>query len=68
MYKARIQNPSHMLIYPNIINNQLINYIHQRAGIFFLPNKRIMHYYFDSELWFNPPFVKEVHEQFLENV
>lgn len=57
-----------MLIYANIINNQLINYVHQRAGNFFLPDKIVMSYYGGSELYSKGHLVKDVHEQFLESV
>lgn len=34
MFEARIANPNHILVYGNIINNGLIDHIHQHSGNF----------------------------------
>lgn len=34
MFEARIKYPEPLFIYPNIVNNAIIDYLHQRAGIF----------------------------------
>ncbi len=45
MFQARINNPNPMFIYSNIINNALIDYLHQRAGNFILKDKIIEYAY-----------------------
>ena len=34
MFDLRIKYPEFLVIYPNIINNAIVNYLHQRAGTF----------------------------------
>lgn len=66
MFQARIKNPYPLFIFANIINNAVIDYLHQRAGNFVLKDK-IIEYYHQGNGWGDLEIVKELHLQFLES-
>lgn len=66
MFQARIKNPEPLFIYANIINNAIVDYLHQRAGNFILKDK-IIEYDYVGKGWEDLEVVKELHLQFLES-
>ncbi len=63
----RIENPDPLIVFPNIINNSIIDYIHQSQGC--LDNMEIVSYNcLCPEGWANPKVAEKKHRKFIESV
>jgi hypothetical protein len=65
MFEYRLSRPEPFLVYGNIINNALLSYLHQRAGVVPLAPKRCGYACMDSVGWKDPLFAESVHRAFL---
>lgn len=63
----RIENPEYFLVYPNIINNSLIDSLNQRFGSLQLSHV-IKYKCFDAHGWVNYFITKKKHEYFLKSI
>lgn len=63
----RMNNPEYFLVYGNIINNSIIDHIHQRMGNLKL-SKIIGYGVLDHYGWANPEIAKEKHESFQQDI
>ena len=63
----RLNNPKPLLIYPNIINNAIMSYLHQRAEVL-TTNVGICGWTSGDKIgWNSGEFAAEVHETFIKN-
>lgn len=68
MQKFRIENTEYFLVYGNIINNAIIDHIHQRLGALNCSNSIVNYNCFDSVGWENADFAEIKHKNFLEKL
>jgi hypothetical protein len=66
--KFRYENPEYFLVYGNIINNAVIDHIHQRFGNFNIDSDIIAYSAFDHYGWASAEIAKKKHEIFLNAV
>lgn len=67
LYNFRSNNPQYFLVYGNIINNAIIDHIHQRLGV--LPEKPVIGYgCMDHYGWWEPTMAEIKHKIFLDNL
>lgn len=65
LFDFRINNPNYFLVYGNIINNAVMDHLHQRFGC--IDYKQIINYYcLDNNGWKNPYISYEKHNKLLE--
>ena len=64
--KFRINNPEYFIIYGNIINNSVIDYIHQKQGIQY--SKNIENTCLCEYGWKSPTICEEKHITFINNL
>lgn len=63
----RIHNPQYFLVFPNIINNAIIDHIHQRMGVYEI--EQIFDYSFLSKVgWADPYLAQHKHDVFVNNI
>lgn len=71
MVNFRLKHPNYFLTYGNILNNAIVDYIHQRTNCFsdeFNKNIRIEYNCLDSQGWSNPSVAEKKHMQFLYDI
>jgi hypothetical protein len=66
LVKFRIDNPQYFLIFGNIINNAVIDYIHQKNGVTY--SKQITNECLCKVGWENPIICEEKHNKFIQNL
>lgn len=67
LVEARINNPEHLFILPNIINNALIDHIHMRKGILGFHN--LVKYHCDCDTgWKSGQFAEHKHRTLITNI
>lgn len=64
--KFRIENPRYFLIFGNIINNAVIDHVHQNNGVLY--SCKIKNDCLCSNGWGNPVLAEEKHRTFLKNL
>ena len=66
LYNFRINNPQYFLVYGNIVNNQVIDHIHQRLGVFVkLP---FIEYKCMGNSWKDGNICRKIHESFINSI
>lgn len=71
MVNFRLKHPNYFLTYGNILNNAIVDYIHQRTNCFsdeFNKNIRIEYNCLDPQGWSNPSVAEKKHMQFLYDI
>jgi hypothetical protein len=68
MCDFRIENPGYFLVYGNIINNAIIDHIHQRLGALDYSSSIVNYNCFDGVGWANSDFAEIKHENFLQKL
>jgi hypothetical protein len=68
LIKFRIENPHYFLVYGNIINNAIIDHIHQRIGALDYKDNLINYNCGDDIGWKSSEFAKLKHENFLQKL
>ena len=63
--KFRIENPQYFLVFGNIVNNNVIDHIHQNIGA--IKEMPTIHYKCEGNLWKKGNFAINVHKQFIES-
>lgn len=66
--KFRLENPEYFLVFGNIINNAIIDHIHQRMGALEHENLAITYNCGDSAAWGNPDFAEIKHKNFFQKL
>jgi hypothetical protein len=66
LVKFRIDNPDYFIVYGNIINNAVIDHIHQKQGIIY--SKNIENTCLCKHGWENPNICEEKHNTFIQNL
>jgi hypothetical protein len=66
--KFRLENPEYFLVYGNIINNAIIDHIHQRIGALEYKNLVITYNCGDSVGWGNSDFAEIKHKNFFQKL
>jgi hypothetical protein len=67
LIEFRLNNPEPLFVYPNIINNSIVDHIHQRLGCFPLEDK-IQYECFDGNGTCNGEHVQRRHLEFIEDI
>lgn len=63
----RINNPEYFLVYPNIINNSIIDHLNQRTEALIL-NNLINYDCFDNNGWSNSKVAEQKHNNFIDSI
>lgn len=63
--KFRIENPNYFLVFGNIVNNNVIDHLHQKIGA--IQNMVPIHYKCEGNLWKKGNYAIEVHNQFIQS-
>jgi hypothetical protein len=66
--KFRLENPEYFLVYGNIINNAVIDHIHQRIGALPYLNNIVSYSCGDENGWSNPQAAELKHENFFKKL
>lgn len=66
--KFRLENPEYFLVYGNIINNAVIDHLHQRIGALPYLNNIVSYSCGDENGWSNPQAAELKHENFFKKL